>query len=113
MIKRRTFIKSSVATAAAASLPGVGFGAAASPPLGVKPDENVLVFHVGNFLGRQHYLDETSPKNTPRRQQFMDWAKVSHHIMWRPNTGSPAGWQQGSALETTGPAISSSMTLAM
>ena len=36
MIKRRTFIKSSVATAAAAALPGMSFGAAPAQPLGVK-----------------------------------------------------------------------------
>lgn len=36
MIKRRTFIKSSVATAAAVSLPGMSFGAAPGQPLGVK-----------------------------------------------------------------------------
>lgn len=36
MIKRRSFIASAVASTAAASLPGIGFGAAPAQPLGVK-----------------------------------------------------------------------------
>jgi hypothetical protein len=29
------------------------------------------------------------------REQFEAWGKLAPRLMWRPNTGSPAGWQQG------------------
>jgi hypothetical protein len=50
---------------------------------------------VANFFGRTDLLDRGSTWGTTHRDQLKAWGKLAHHVMWRPNTGSPAGWQQG------------------
>jgi hypothetical protein len=55
----------------------------------------VIVSSVANFLGREDLVDRGSTRGTTYKQQYQDWAKAAPRLMWRPNTGSPAGWQQG------------------
>lgn len=65
------------------------YGFARNPPLGVVPDDNVIISSVANFHMR-------SPKERQLpMQQHTGWAKVAKHLMWRPNLGSPAGLSWG------------------
>lgn len=65
------------------------YGLARNPPLGIKPDDNVIISSVANFHMR-------SPKDRKLpMQQHTGWAKVAKHLMWRPNLGSQAGLSWG------------------
>ncbi|MFW6457592.1 MAG: DUF4838 domain-containing protein [Planctomycetota bacterium] len=74
---------------------GGAYGHSRPAPIEAVPDENVIVASVANFLLRPDNTDRGSPNDTPHREQFRAWGEVAHHVVWRPNTGSPAGWQQG------------------
>jgi hypothetical protein len=65
------------------------YGLARNPPLGVVPDDNVVISSVANF-----HLRSPAERKLPM-QQHADWAKVTKHLMWRPNLGSPAGLSWG------------------
>lgn len=73
----------------------MAYGHSRPAPQEAVPDDNVIIMSVANFIGRSDATDRGSPNNTLHKTQFADWAKVAPHLMWRPNTGSPAGWQQG------------------
>jgi hypothetical protein len=55
----------------------------------------VIIASVANFFGRTNLKDRGSTWRTTHRDQLAGWGKIAPHLMWRPNTGSPAGWQQG------------------
>jgi hypothetical protein len=65
------------------------YGLARNPPLGVVPDDNVVISSVANF-----HLRSPAERKLPM-QQHAGWAKVAKHLMWRPNLGSPAGLSWG------------------
>jgi len=73
----------------------IAYGHSRPAPVEAVPDENVIMLSVANFFGRSQEVDRGSTWGTTHRDQFAAWGKVASHIMWRPNTGSPAGWQQG------------------
>ena len=73
----------------------MSYGHSRPVPVKARPAENVVISCVANFLGRTHYPDEASTRGSTHRQQFEAWAKIAPRLVWRPNTGSPAGWQQG------------------
>lgn len=73
----------------------LSYGHSRPAPVEARPAENVIMVSVANFYGRSGLIDRGSTWGTPHREQFEAWGKLSHHLMWRPNTGSPAGWQQG------------------
>jgi hypothetical protein len=60
-----------------------------------RPAGNVIMSIVANFFGRTGLVDRGSTRKDTYREQFEGWAKVVPSMLWRPNTGSPAGWQQG------------------
>ena len=65
------------------------YGLARNPPIGIKPDDNVIISSVANFHMR-------SPKERELpMQQHAGWSAKAKHIMWRPNIGSPAGLSWG------------------
>ncbi len=65
------------------------YGLARNPPLGIAPDDNVIISSVANFHLR-------SPADrTLAMQQHTGWGAKSKHLMWRPNLGSPAGLSWG------------------
>ncbi len=65
------------------------YGLARNPPIGIAPDDNVIISSVANFHMR-------SPKERVLpMQQHTGWAAKAKHIMWRPNLGSPAGLSWG------------------
>jgi len=65
------------------------YGLARNPPIGMKPDDNVIISSVANFHMR-------SPKERVLpMQQHAGWAAKAKHLMWRPNLGSPAGLSWG------------------
>jgi hypothetical protein len=65
------------------------YGLARNPPLGVVPDDNVVISSVANF-----HLRSPAERKLPM-QQHAGWAKVAKHLMWRPNLGNPAGLTWG------------------
>jgi len=73
----------------------LAYGHSRPAPVKAVPAENVIMVSVANFLGRSDDDDRGSTRGTTHREQFAGWGKVASHLMWRPNTGSPAGWQQG------------------
>ena len=65
------------------------YGFARNPPIAVKPDDNVIISSVANFhmrspAAREHFMTKHA-----------GWAKVTKHLMWRPNLGSQAGLSWG------------------
>ncbi len=71
------------------------YGHSRPAPVKARPAENVIVVSVANFFGRTHLPDRGSPAGVTHREQFAAWGKLTDRLVWRPNTGSPAGWQQG------------------
>lgn len=65
------------------------YGLARNPPIGIKPDDNVIISSVANFSMRS-----PAERELPM-QQHAGWAKVAKHLMWRPNLGSPVGLSWG------------------
>lgn len=71
------------------------YGHSRPAPIVARPAENVVMMSVANFFGRTDLVDRGSTWGTTHRDQFAAWGKLAPQVMWRPNTGSPAGWQQG------------------
>jgi hypothetical protein len=65
------------------------YGLARDPPLGVVPDDNVIISSVANFSMR------SPPERERAMRQHGGWAKVAKHLMWRPNLGNQAGLSWG------------------
>lgn len=65
------------------------YGLARNAPLGVVPDDNVIISSVANF-----HMRSPEARKLPM-QQHAAWAKIARHIMWRPNLGSQAGLSWG------------------
>lgn len=73
----------------------LSYGHSRPAPVKAVPDDNVIILSVANFFGRDGLVDRGSILRKTYKEQFLAWADIVPHIMWRPNTGSPAGWQQG------------------
>lgn len=73
----------------------LSYGHSRPVPLKARPADNVIMTLVANFFGRAGLLDSGSTRGDTFRQQFEAWSKIVPSMFWRPNTGSPAGWQQG------------------
>jgi hypothetical protein len=73
----------------------LSYGNSRPVPARERPADNVIMSIVANFFGRKGLVDRGSLRNETYRQQFEAWAKIVPSMLWRPNTGSPAGWQQG------------------
>ncbi|MEM7316259.1 MAG: DUF4838 domain-containing protein, partial [Planctomycetota bacterium] len=73
----------------------LAYGHARPEPVKARPADNLIVVSVANFFGRGSLADRGSPSGTTHREQYKSWSEVSSRLVWRPNTGSPAGWQQG------------------
>lgn len=73
----------------------LSYGHSRPAPVAARPADNVLMTLVANFYGRTGLVDIGSTRGDTYREQFDAWTKVSSSFLWRPNTGSPAGWQQG------------------
>jgi hypothetical protein len=73
----------------------LSYGHSRPAPVRARPADNVIMVSVANFFGRTHLVDRGSTRGTTHREQYRAWGQLAAHVMWRPNTGSPAGWQQG------------------
>lgn len=60
-------------------------------PIEAVPDDNVIISNVANMFWN---VDQETAVGSPA-QQYADWGRVTDKQVWRPNTGSPVGWQQG------------------
>lgn len=65
------------------------YGLARNPPIGIVPNDSVIISSVANF-----HMRSPSERQAAMRQHA-GWAKVAKHLMWRPNLGSPAGLSWG------------------
>ena len=61
------------------------YGHSRPAPLGVVPDDNVIILSVANFMLRPYGADRGSPQGTLHRDQFYAWANVASDLLWRPN----------------------------
>jgi hypothetical protein len=66
----------------------MGYGYTRPAPSMAKPDENVMVLSVSNFLQRGDGFEDD---RTLSIKQYADWAEVTNNLAWRPNIGNPAG----------------------
>jgi hypothetical protein len=73
----------------------LSYGHSRPAPIKARPADNVIMTIVANFFGRTGLVDRGSTRGDTYRQQFEAWSKIVPSMFWRPNTGSPAGWQQG------------------
>jgi hypothetical protein len=73
----------------------LSYGHSRPAPVEARPADNVIMSIVANFFGRTGLVDRGSTRGDTYRKQFEAWAKIVPSMIWRPNTGSPAGWQQG------------------
>lgn len=74
----------------------LSYGHSRPPPIGVVPDDNVIIGNVANFLLRSDIVDRGSiVQGRTHRQNFADWGQLTRLQFWRPNTGSPVGFQRG------------------
>jgi hypothetical protein len=71
------------------------YGHSRPAPIAARPADNVIITSVANFMFRPDEPDKGSPNDTPHREQFKDWAKVTKNLIWRPNTGGNLGWRIG------------------
>ena len=67
----------------------IAYGLARNPPLGIVPDDNVIISSVANF-----HMRSPSDRTLPM-QQHAGWASVAKQLIWRPNLGSQAGLSWG------------------
>ncbi|MCL4195496.1 MAG: DUF4838 domain-containing protein, partial [Thermoguttaceae bacterium] len=65
------------------------YGLARNPPIGIAPDDKVIISSVANF-----HMRSPEERILPM-QQHAGWAAKAKHLMWRPNLGSPAGLSWG------------------
>ncbi len=76
----------------------MAYGHTRPAPMEAVPDDNVIVASVANFFGRRDLVDggySGSEREQTHRQQFLAWGEIAPKLIWRPNTGSPVGAQQG------------------
>ncbi|MCA1809935.1 MAG: DUF4838 domain-containing protein [Lentisphaerae bacterium] len=73
----------------------MSYGHSRPAPIEARPADNVIISSVANFLGRGDMVDRGSSLGTTYREQYAAWSEIAPNLVWRPNTGSPAGWQQG------------------
>lgn len=73
----------------------LAYGFSRPAPIEAKPDDNVLIVSVANMFWSTDSVDGNSPSGTRHAEQFAGWGEVTKNLMWRPNTGNPAGWQNG------------------
>lgn len=73
----------------------LSYGHSRPVPVKARPSEQVIMSLVANFYGRTGLVDRGSTRGDTYRKQFEGWARIVPSMLWRPNTGSPAGWQQG------------------
>lgn len=73
----------------------MAYGPTRPAPVATVPSSNVIVGNVGNLFWGLEAVDGSCPLGTRASTQFADWGKIAATQIWRPNTGNPAGWQQG------------------
>ena len=65
------------------------YGLARNAPIGIAPEDNVIISSVANF-----HMRSPEDRKVPM-QQHAAWAKRAKLLMWRPNLGSQAGLSWG------------------
>ena len=66
----------------------MAYGSSQPPPAEAVPADNVIISHVGHMPWQESMREK-------ELAQWKQWADIAPHLMQRPNTGSPAGWQWG------------------
>lgn len=64
-------------------------GTSRQAPVHARPDDNVLIIAVHNFLFRGEEEREMQMRH------FDSWSKMVDKIIWRPNMGGSSGWHWG------------------
>lgn len=64
-------------------------GTGRQAPVSARPNDNVLIVSVHNFLFRG------AEEREEQMQMFADWSKFAKQIIWRPNMSGSSGWSWG------------------
>lgn len=70
----------------------MAYGFSRPAPTLYKPDENVVVASVSNFLQRSNGFED---ERSLHQSHYAAWGKVTANLGWRPNLGNPAGLIMG------------------
>lgn len=73
----------------------LAYGHSRPAPIGVVPDDNVIIGNVANFLLRSDLADRGSREGRLHKDNFAAWGELVDRQFWRPNVGSPVGFQMG------------------
>ena len=71
------------------------YGNSRTAPLEAVPADNVVISNVANMFWSLDTLDKDSIDGKTYAQEYANWGKLTKSQIWRPNTGNPAGWQNG------------------
>lgn len=71
----------------------MAYGHSRPAPVEVRPDDNVMVASVANFLFRPDEVDRGSPAGVTHKEQYLAWGQLTSNLLWRPNIGNPSGWR--------------------
>jgi Domain of unknown function (DUF4838) len=71
------------------------YGNSRPVPLKTVPADNVIVSNVANMFWSLDTKDKDCNEGKTYSRHYADWGKVTKNQIWRPNTGNPAGWQNG------------------
>ena len=66
----------------------LAYGHSKYPPVEAEPADNVIISYVGGAPWKEQVREKIM-------RHLEGWAEVTSNISYRPNTGSPFGWQQG------------------
>jgi hypothetical protein len=71
------------------------YGNSRPAPLKTVPADNVIISNVANMFWSLDTLDKDTVNGKTYSREYADWGKLTRNQVWRPNTGNPAGWQNG------------------
>jgi hypothetical protein len=71
------------------------YGNSRPAPLKAVPEDNVVISNVANMFWSLDAKDKDSLSGKTYASHYADWGKLTENQVWRPNTGNPAGWQNG------------------
>ena len=73
----------------------LAYGHSRPAPIEAVPEDNVMIGDVANFLLRTRMKASRNPDSGTHKEYFADWGELTDMHFWRPNVGSPVGWQDG------------------
>ncbi|MCA1808010.1 MAG: DUF4838 domain-containing protein [Kiritimatiellia bacterium] len=73
----------------------LAYGHTRPAPQKAVPADNVVIVNAANMFWGLKAKDKDSLEEEPYAKHYADWGRLTRNHVWRPNTGNPAGWQNG------------------